>query len=148
MRYTLTSLVVSRNKLVAPKSKIEQLEQGLLLDNLPEPYCPLVHTFSDGVYVREITMPSGSLILGKEHTTKHLNMISKGSCILYDLDTGTTKDIIAPYTFESKAGVRKVLYVVDECVWSTIHITTETDISKLEQTLTRDSDVYKQLRNE
>ncbi len=120
---------------------IEKLE-GSLLANAEQPECSLVHNFSPGVYVRELTMPTDSIIVGHEHRTQHLNIISKGSCILLDLDTQETTDIVAPYTFESKAGVRKVLYIVEECTWSTVHVTQETDLDKLEAELIVKSDTY------
>ncbi len=129
------------------RDKIALLEETMLVSkDLVEPICPLVHQFSDGVYVREITMPTGSIILGKEHTTKHFNVISKGACVLVDIETGELTDIIAPMTFESVAGVRKLLYIVSECVWSTIHVTEETDIEKLEATLVVESEIYKEIK--
>ena len=125
---------------------VEELERGLLTEpSIVLPECITTHSFSDGVYVREITMPTGAIILGAKHTTTHFNIISKGSCILVDPDTGDTTDIVAPCTFESKAGVRKVLYIVEECVWSTIHVTNETNIDKLEEELVELSDTYKEI---
>lgn len=124
--------------------RIEQLEALMNLE--PEVMCPLKHNFSEGVYVREITMPTNTYVLGHEHTTTHLNMISKGACVLADIDTGEIIDIVAPYTFESKAGVRKLLYIVEECVWSTVHVTEETNIDKLEDLLIKPSDTCKRLK--
>ena len=119
---------------------IEKLEGALLQEEQVE--CPLVHRFSDGVYLREITMPAGSVIVGHRHTTTHMNIISKGSCIILDQDTGDTITVEAPCTFESSAGIRKTLYIIEECVWTTVHVTTETDISKLERTLVEQSDTF------
>ena len=123
---------------------IEKVEELMLLHGT-DVECTLKHIFSKGVYVREITMPSNSIVLGAEHTTTHLNIISKGACILLDLDTGDQTDIVAPMTFESASGVRKLLYIVEECVWSTVHVTEETDVDKLEQQLTTMSSTYKEL---
>ena len=126
---------------------VEDLEGAMLVMPLEEQViCPLKHHFSPGVYVREITMPAGSVILGHEHTTTHLNIISKGSCILVDVDTQEQTELIAPCTFESGSGVRKLLYIIEECVWSTVHVTEETDILKLEQTLVKKSTIHKQLK--
>jgi len=138
MKYSLMS---------STRDKIALLEEKMLVQkDLVEPICPLKHQFSNGVYVREITMPTGSIILGKEHTTKHFNIVSKGACVLVDIDTGELTDIIAPMTFESEAGIRKLLYIVEECVWSTIHVTEETDVDKLEATLVVESKAYKELK--
>ncbi len=133
------------NNPIIPKTSIEEIEAKMLVGNIEHVDCPVKHNFSDGVYVREIFMPGGSLIVGHEHTTKHLNIVSEGLCILLDTETGETTNIIAPCTFESDAGVRKVLYVIDDCVWSTVHVTEETDIDVLESTLIIQSEIHKQL---
>ena len=127
---------------------IEKLEGSILLAEIEQPDCPVEHKFSDGVYVREITMPTDSLIVGHEHKTKHLNIVSKGKCILLDLNTGDILDIEAPYTFESDSGVRKVLYIVEECVWSTIHVTNTTDLGMLEKELIVKSDTHIELKGD
>ena len=110
---------------------LELIEEQML--DMVQPDCPVVHNFSDGVYVREITMPTDSIILGHKHKTRHLNIISKGSCRLVDVETGEVTLLTAPCTFESLPGVRKLLYIIDECVWSTVHVTDETDLTKIEE---------------
>jgi len=122
------------NEIVA-KDKMERLELLMLANDKGDIECPLQHHFSPGVYVREITMPTDTFVLGHKHTTTHLNIISKGICRLSDVETGEVVELIAPCTFESKAGVQKFLYIVEECVWSTVHVTEETNIDKLEEML-------------
>jgi len=91
------------------------------------------HNFSDGVYIRTVTMMSDSLVLGARHKTKHMNIISKGK-VTFSID-GIMTTVEAPCMFESDAGDSKVLYNHDEVVWSTIHVTDETDIKVLESQL-------------
>jgi len=91
---------------------------------------PLTHTFSDGVYAREIFMPKGMLIIGHIHNTTHLNIVSTGKALVSI--NGVVEEITAPYTFESKAGTRKVLYIMEDMFWTTIHRTDETDIETIE----------------
>ena len=110
---------------------INELVRGCL--NLPQVETPVKHNFSDGVYVREIFMPGDTFVIGKKHTTKHLNIVQQGECLVYM--EGELHHIVAPCTFESNAGVQKVLKVVKDTVWSTVHVTEETDIDKLESTL-------------
>ena len=50
--------------------KIDELE-AVMLENFPIIDCPLVHRFTEGLYVREIFMPAGSLITSKIHKTQH-----------------------------------------------------------------------------
>jgi len=91
------------------------------------------HSFSDGVYVRTVTMCADSMVLGAKHKTRHMNIISQGK-VTFSVD-GIMTTVKAPCMFESDAGVSKVLYNHDEVVWSTIHVTEETDIEKLESML-------------
>ncbi len=103
--------------------------------------CPVQHHFDDGVYVREVTMPKGSIILGKRHKHSCINIVSKGACVLVDLETGELSDIQAPYTFVSKPGVQKLAYIVEECVWSNVHVTETTDLNELEEELIVKEDI-------
>ena len=101
--------------------------------DIPESGLPLTHVFSDGVYAREIFMPKGMLIIGHVHNTTHLNIVSTGEALVYM--NGEMHKVTAPYTFESKADTRKVLFILEDMFWTTIHKTEETDIDVLENTL-------------
>ncbi len=103
------------------------------LVDIREDGLPLTHTFSEGVYAREIFMPKGMIVVGHVHNTTHLNMVSSGSALVW-ID-GVISKIVAPFTFESNAGVRKVLYILEDMLWTTIHVTNERDITVLEDTL-------------
>ena len=94
---------------------------------------PLTHRFSDGIYIREIFMPKGMIVVGHVHNTKHMNIVLTGKAKVWDGES--VKDITAPYTFESNSGIRKVLYIEEDMIWQTIHVTNETDIFELEEVL-------------
>ena len=96
-----------------------------VVSEMPQIEPPVKHNFSKGVYAREIFMPKDSLVVGKIHKTRHLNIISTGSCTVI---TPTRKLFIqAPFTFESLEGEQKVVYMHEDVVWTTIHLTDETD---------------------
>ena len=103
------------------------------LSEAPQCEMPLKHYFSPGVYVREIFMSAGSIVIGKIHKTEHLNIIQKGRVSIYD-EAGVFT-LQGPITFSSGAGVQKVLYIHEDTVWSTVHVTDETDLVKLESEL-------------
>lgn len=95
--------------------------------------CPVEHRFCDGIYLRTITMPAGSIIVGAEHKTTHFNCCLEGRAeVMID---GIIEDIVAPQVFISKAGIRKVLFIFQTCVWSTIHANPDNcrDIEELER---------------
>ena len=123
---------------------LERLEGAMLVDtSMVVPECKVTNHFSPGVYIREVMMPKDSIVIGHEHRTNHMNIVSQGSLILLDLDTEEKTLIEAPCTFESKAGTRKVGYILEDCVWSNIHITDETDLGILEDTLIKKSSTFK-----
>ena len=101
------------------------------MKKLPQLDAPIKHHFSKGVYAREIFMPKGMLIVGKIHKTKHLNIVSQGKCVVV---TPTRRiEIKAPYTFESSEGEQKVVYMLSDVIWTTIHLTNSTDLEVIEE---------------
>lgn len=110
---------------------IASVEQKLI--NLPQTELPLQHHFSNGVYAREIAIPPGIAIIGKIHKYQSLNIVSKGEITV--LSTDGFKRIKAPATFISNPGVKRLGITHEETVWTTIHATDETDLTKLEEEL-------------
>lgn len=106
---------------------------------IPQVDCPLKHHFAPGVYIREIFMPGDSVIIGKIHKTEHFNIIQKGAVTICHED-GTHEKFEAPLTFVSKPGVQKVLYIHEDTVWSTVHLTSNRDLDSLEAELIEPDD--------
>lgn len=119
------------------KEKIRFLMQEF--SAVPQVECPLKHYFAPGVYIREIFMPADSIIIGKIHKTEHFNIIQQGRLTIMH-DDYTAAELKAPHTFVSKPGVQKVLYIHEDTVWSTVHITEERDLDKLEAALIEPDD--------
>lgn len=99
-------------------SEIDQLEK-VMLDNFPMVECPLTHRFTDGLYVREIFMPAGSLITSKIHNTQHQYFVLKGKVVVW-ID-GEEQIIEAPHIGITEPNTQRVLYVVEDCIWATSH---------------------------
>ena len=121
--------------------KVEVLEGAML--QVPQTNCPNKHYFSPGVYVREIFMPAGTVVIGHEHKTRHLNIVSTGRARV--MMNGVIKEIVAPVTFESEPGVRKVLHILEDMVWSTVHVTKTTDLGELEEEMITKSETFLEL---
>jgi hypothetical protein len=81
---------------------------------------PLVHKFTDGMYIREIFMPAGSLWTSKIHKTEHPYVVSYGK-VAVSIDAQEWYEITAPYTSITKPGTRRVLYILEDCIWTTFH---------------------------
>jgi hypothetical protein len=99
--------------------RIDELEKAIV-DNLPLIDCPLVHRFTDGMYIREIFMPKDSIVTSKIHNTNHPYTISKGKALV-QIDGGDWLELEAPYTGITMQGTRRVLFVVEDCIWTTYH---------------------------
>lgn len=108
----------------------------------------LIHRFSPGVYIREIFMPAGMLIVGAQHKTEHFNVVLTGKARVF-MD-GRVHDIAAPATIKSGVDVRKVLLILEDMTWQTIHANPddETDIDVLENRLATFSERYLQKKAE
>lgn len=108
----------------------ERLSAAVANGELQEPVMPLRHIFTDGAYARELTMPAGSVVVGKIHKHSHLNFITKGKVAVA---TEFGQEVYtAPYTFVSQPGTKRVVYILEETVWTTVHVTPETDLEKIE----------------
>lgn len=92
--------------------------------------CTLRHIFAPGSYAREMTIPKGTLIIGKIHKHAHLNIISKGK-VRVATEFGPMF-FEAPYTFVSEVGTKRAVYALEDTIWTTVHVTEETDLEKIE----------------
>lgn len=92
--------------------------------------CPLKHTFVDGMYVREIFMPKGTLIISKIHKYKHPYFVIKGNTSVLT-EKGVVR-IKAPFAGITERGTKRILYMHEDTVWITVHATDSTDLDIIE----------------
>ena len=95
---------------------------------------PLTHRFTPGMYVREIFMPAGAILTSKIHKTEHPFVVSAGRVKVL-VENGEWMEIVAPYTGITKAGTRRLLVVLEDTVWTTFHVTEETDVERIERAI-------------
>ena len=99
---------------------------------------PLTHRFTDGMYIREIFMPAGTVLTSKIHKTNHPFVVSKGKCIVYDGNKIET--ITAPHTGITEPNTRRLLYIEEDTIWTTFHITDKTDVDEIEKEIIEERD--------
>ena len=99
--------------------RLDELEVAML-ENFEPVHCLTTHRFTDGMYIREIFMPAGSLITSKVHKTEHPYIVSYGK-VAVSIDGDDWNEITAPYTGITKPGTRRVLYILEDCIWTTFH---------------------------
>lgn len=102
------------------------------------------HTFAPGVYIRTVFMPKGSLVAGKIHKTEHVNIISQGK-VKVVTEEGA-QEYEGYVSFVSSAGIKKLVYMLEDTIWTTVHVTEETNLEKLEEELIASS--YEELQLE
>jgi hypothetical protein len=81
----------------------------------------LRHIFTEKQYVREITMKKGSIIVSRKHKTQHPFIVSKGVVTVFTPGVGINI-LEAPYLGVTEAGTKRLLYINEETVWTTIHV--------------------------
>ena len=80
---------------------------------------PIKHYFMDGVYVREMIMNPGMLVVGAIHKHRHMCFLLQGHLSVAS-DSGIT-DYIAPCIIVANPGERRVLYAHEYSVWYNTH---------------------------
>ena len=124
-------------------SKLQLAEAMLGQEQTPN---SIIHRFGGGLYIREAHYPQGTLIVGQEHVSEHMNVLLKGSINVIDGD-GAIQTLTAPHMFVAKAG-SKVGYTLEYVVWQNIYVTSSTDVEYLESVLFKAPDILKQHQQE
>jgi len=116
----------------------EGIEKGEVNDaiddcKLSHYFAPIVDEYGCGTYARELRMPKGTVVVGKIHRHSHVNVISQGKVAVL---TESGRELFeAPYTFISQAGIQRAVYILEDTVWTTVHLTSnlgEDNLDKIE----------------
>ena len=127
----MTDLTVRQDLDIPIHEKVEKLLSQV--EQMPQVDCQTKHYFGPSLYIREVTMPAGSVVIGKPHRKEHMCVMLQGRMIIVDAE-GKQKELVAPMTFVGGAG-RKVAYILETTVFQNILATDETDIEVLENML-------------
>lgn len=88
------------------------------------------HSLIDGVYMRKLTIPKGSVLVGKIHLKECMNVVAKGDIsVLTESGAGRFK---AGDVAISGPGIQKVGYAHEDTVFINVFRTDETSIEKIE----------------
>jgi quercetin dioxygenase-like cupin family protein len=125
-----------RGKILALESAMRlEIDRGALVENTKT--MPLEHLFIPGAYARALTIPAGTLLVGKIHKHACFNFVMRGEITV--LTESGTKTLSAGDFFRSEPGVKRVGLAHTDTVWVNVHPTEETDLDALERELTADS---------
>lgn len=124
------SLVEVRERIGALQRSME----ALVVAGQEQVPVPVRHTFTPGLYLREVFVPAGSVAIGKIHRHDHLCFVL-GDITVYSADG--LRRVEGYEHFETRAGVQRAVYAHADTWWATVHPnpTNEQDPAKLEALL-------------
>lgn len=99
---------------------MEEIKNFLMDPTTEKADLPIKHSFAPGIYAREMTIPEGSLLIGKIHKHRHHNFLMKGSIIVLTEEEGV-KLLQAPLMIVSEPGTQRIGYAVTDTIWTTVH---------------------------
>lgn len=132
-------------KVMAFEDKMKKLPGAVIGHDADERLCPLKHTFVDGAYIREIFMPAGLVLTSKIHKIKHPYFVMKGKCEVIT-DEGLHL-IEAPYHGITEPGTKRILKILEDTIWITVHSTDSKDLAEIEKQIIAPSFDDPQLTN-
>jgi len=106
---------------------------------------PLTHSFSDGIYTREILIRKGMFAIGKIHKSDHTFFLMKGKLLLCTEEG--VKEIEAPFYGTASAGTKRVAIALEDTVFVNVHPNPDNikEIEKLEDIFVVNS--YEEYKN-
>lgn len=105
---------------IPTRQQITDLASALVGEGLscepPEPS----HFFCDGMYLRELVVPAGMMLVGKEHKHQHFLIVTKGLAeIASPLGRAT---VSAGHVSVSQPGEQRVVIAIEETTFLTVHL--------------------------
>tara|TARA_R110000744_G_scaffold376660_1_gene491053 strand:- start:448 stop:897 length:450 start_codon:yes stop_codon:yes gene_type:complete len=126
--------ISSRKKILDFQSMLISEADGVnIVTNQDSKIFPLKHTFADGIYVRQMSMNKGSVVVGAIHKHLHVWFLLTGK-----IRVGTEEsfeDYISPCYVVATPGTKRVIYAMEESIFVNIHKnpTNSQDIDFLEK---------------
>lgn len=116
--YAESNDLLAQDAGIPTREKILKLQQAMLplQSEQPEPK----HFFAPGMYLRELTVPAGMLIVGKIHKHTHFLMVLNGKAeVISEFGRMTVE---AGHISISPAGVKRVVLALEDTQFVTVHV--------------------------
>tara|TARA_R100000458_G_C8277141_1_gene252594 strand:- start:125 stop:604 length:480 start_codon:yes stop_codon:yes gene_type:complete len=118
--------IIKKQNQLQTRSKIMKLQDALMDfvdgENIVKgdtEVFPLKHTFTDGIYIRQMSMKKDSAVIGKIHKNPHVWFLLSG-CLSVASET-SSKDYKAPCYVEAPAGSKRVIYAHEDSIWVNVY---------------------------
>ncbi len=124
-----------RDKIISLESKLLTQQNPNIVKGNSDSF-PLTHSFSDGVYIREMSMLKDGIVIGKIHNKSQTWCLMKGKIKV------ATEDGIVVYTaptyVNAPAGAKRVVQAIEDSVFINVYPNPDntTNIKTLEERLT------------
>lgn len=100
------------------KKRIKEFDA--LLISMPQVDCPLDMQFYPGLLIRERFVPSGTIFTTYTWKTTHPFRCIQGKLLIWEEDKGWIL-FEAPCKGLTLAGTKRVIYVIEDVIWETLH---------------------------
>ena len=129
----------SREKILAFENTLTSIADGVNIQGdgkhviTNSKIVPIKHTFTDGVYIRQMDMIKNSVVVGAIHKHLHVWFLLTGHITV--ATENTTEDYIAPCYIVSTPGVKRVILANEDSIFVNVHKNPSNtqDIDKLEK---------------
>jgi len=93
---------------------------------------PMKHTFADGIYIRQMDMETGSMVVGAIHNHLHVWFLLTGHLAVATEES--IEEFVAPCYVLATPGAKRVIYAMEDSIFVNIHKNPENikNIKKLE----------------
>lgn len=104
---------------------------GKSIAHIPE--IPIKHLFADQIYIRQMEMKQGQVVVGAIHNHLHAWFLMKGRVLINN--NGEKVEHIAPCYTVSQPGSKRFIYALEDSVFVNVHKNPSNtkDIEKLEK---------------
>ena len=98
---------------------------------------PVEHQFVDGMYIRKLLIPKGTLIVGKIHKKPCVNFVERGDIAV--LTEFGSRRCGPGFMGVSQAGIQKIGFAYEDTVFVNVFRTESEDIEQVEEEVACDS---------
>lgn len=110
---------IAQTQLAPPtREQIVQLQSAMLPIQCAQPEPG--HHFAPGMYLRELLVPAGMLLVGKIHKHAHFLFVMRGRAHVIS-EFGRT-EVEAGHFSVSPAGVKRVVLAIEDTLFVTVHV--------------------------
>ena len=80
---------------------------------------PMKHTFADGIYIRQMDMKAGSMVVGAIHNHLHVWFLLTGYLAVATEEN--IEEFVAPCYVLATPGAKRVIYAMEDSIFVNIH---------------------------